>query len=321
MTYRNEKKSPLASLKAVAVLTTAALLLASCGGKAKEVRFERFERLLFATAPEALADSLSAAAPRYDTPLLNLMPGNADYMAQLRDFVADPYMRGLYRLTDSIYSDLGWLERDLGRALARLPELDYRRFYTMVTGDADDYDNRVFCDRRTLVVSLDRYADPRALPQYMQRLCTRDELPVDCLTAMVRTYVALPEGELTLLDYMVAEGRTLYAVRQGMPKVADTLLLRYTGDQLRWMRHNEERVWSWILQSRLLYSTDVGQFHNLIDEAPQTNAFGQGSAPRTTAWLGLQIVDRYMDRTHTSLAELLAETDSRKILTQSAWRP
>jgi uncharacterized protein YjaZ len=71
----------------------------------------------------------------------------------------------------------------------------------------------------------------------------------------------------------------------------------------------------------MLYSTDLVSFHNLIDDAPKTNAFGDGSAPRTTSYIGWQIVRRYMKKSGTSMSSLLEETDSRKILTESGWRP
>ena len=71
----------------------------------------------------------------------------------------------------------------------------------------------------------------------------------------------------------------------------------------------------------LLYSTDIGQFHNIIDDAPHTNAFGQASAPRTTAYIGLQIVNRYMKKSGATMQQLFDNTDSRAILTASGWRP
>ena len=61
----------------------------------------------------------------------------------------------------------------------------------------------------------------------------------------------MPDGEITLLDYAIAEGKTLYFLEETMPGVDDTLRLRYTGEQLDWMRENTANVWGWLLQQKL----------------------------------------------------------------------
>ena len=64
----------------------------------------------------------------------------------------------------------------------------------------------------------------------------------------------------------------------------------------------------------------MASIHNFIDEAPKTNAF-RNSAPRTTDYLGLQIVRAYMKRSGASLDELFANTDSQAILQKSGFKP
>ena len=73
-----------------------------------------------------------------------------------------------------------------------------------------------------------------------------------------------------------------------------------------------------VLVSSMLWSA---QLRNFIDDAPKTNAFGEGSAPRTLHYIGWQIVKQYMKKSGRTVEELLGETDSQKILTQSGWRP
>ena len=62
------------------------------------------------------------------------------------------------------------------------------------------------------------------------------------------------------------------------------------------------------------------RFHNLIDDAPKTNAF-RDSSPRTTDYIGWQIVSRYMKNSGISMQQLLEEADAQKILSQSNYRP
>lgn len=296
------------------------------------VSFHRFERLLFTTDAANLRPTLAAHLTEYNSPLLNVAPDDERFMTMLGEFVADPVMRDIYRITDSLYPDLGWLEEELGTALARAnkicPAIAPQHFYTLVTGDLDDYGNRVFCNETDLAISLDHYAVGAmeryqyfGLPAYIVAMSKKEYIVVDCMAELIRGQVQLADGDPTLLDYMIAEGKTLYLLGECLPQTPDSLLLRYTQQQMRWIQDNESQVWAWLIQNKMLYSTDLKQFHNLIDEAPKTNAFGNDSAPRSTSYLGWQIVKQYMKKSGSSVIDLLAETDSRKILTQSAWRP
>ncbi|MCR4659057.1 MAG: hypothetical protein K5650_02040 [Bacteroidales bacterium] len=296
------------------------------------VHFERFEQLIFDTPTDQLGARLQTEQSRFSTTLLNIQPSDAQYMAMLSGFVTDPVVRDIYHTTDSLYHDLSDIEARVGSALNKatklMPTLDYRHFYTLVTADFDDYRNRVFCDDHSLAISIDKYALPYlerynhfGVPMYIVNLCTRDHIVADCMAAIARANIELPDADMTLLDYMVAEGKTLYFVSQAMPSTPDTIVARYTAEQMEWMIKNEHNVWAYFVQNQLLYSIDRSQFHNFIDDAPKTNAFGDGSAPRTAAYIGWQIVNQYMKRTHASMSELFAYTNSQSILQKSNYRP
>lgn len=301
-----------------------ALFICGCDSHKNDIRFIRFEQVLFNTPAPQLATTLAANSADYNTPLLNIDPSDSRYMAMLGDFVSDTAMRYIYHVTDSLYHDLGWLEHELGNALQRAGWPQYDRFYTLVTGDFEDYQRRVFCSDHELAISLDHYAIGSiggGVPSYIERLSRPQYMAADCMAAIARAHIAMPDADLTLLDYAIAEGKVLYFLEQAMPHTPDTIRLRYTKAQLQWMENNTEQVWAWIIQNNVLYSSDLGQFHNLIDEAPKTNAFGEGSAPRTPAYIGWQIVRRYMKKSGDSMQQLFEQTDSRHILTTSAWRP
>ena len=96
--------------------------------------------------------------------------------------------------------------------------------------------------------------------------------------------------------------------------------MRYSEEQMEWMRRNESNVWAYFIQNNLLYEKDFSRYHNFVDEAPKTNAF-KDSAPRTPQYIGWQIVRKYMERTKCSMKELFANTDSQAILQASQYKP
>ena len=249
------------------------LCAASCGEKAAPVKIHRFEQFLFANEGNA-AD--------FNTPLLNYNPVDPAFMAALNDFRDDPMVRRLYAVTDSLYHDLSWLEQDLGDAMARAhelcPEVSYSYFYTLVTADLGNYPNRIFSNLTDMAISIDNYAlghveelQRFGIPSYITRLCRREYIAADVMAAAARNHIELPEGDMTFLDYAIAEGKTLYFLDQVLPSTPDTIKLRYSQAQLDWMTENAENVWGWLIQNKVLFSNDMTQLNNLVDDAPKTN--------------------------------------------------
>ena len=318
---------------AVCLCIVAVLLGLSGCQHAEEVHFHRFEQLLFNTPTDQLQAELKAHQEEYNTELILLYPDEPEFMQMTQEFVEDPVMRDVYRITDSLYHDLSDVERQLGRALGRayklypkMPHVEH--FYTMITGDFDSYQWRIFSNCSDLCIGLDHYslgAMERyhyfGMPNYIVRTLSREYIVPDCIYTLARLYVEVPDGEKTLLDHAIADGKKLYFMEKVLPGIADTLLLRYSKEQLDWMQHNTEQVWSYLIQNRMLYSTDQRLYNNFLGDAPHTNAFGNGSAPRTVCYIGWQIVHAYMKKSGATMEQLFDEPDSQKILTISAWRP
>jgi hypothetical protein len=191
-----------------------------------------------------------------------------------------------------------------------------------------DYDMRVGCNSHELVISLDQYILPYTekfnyfnSPLFLVQQSRRQYLVTDCMEAIGRQHIAIPQDkEMSLLDYMVAEGKAIYFAEQTLPDTPDSIFMRYSKPQMEWMQKNETNVWSYLLQKKVLYDNDYMRFHNLIDDAPKTNAF-RDSSPRTPYYIGWKIVSRYVENTGVSMDELFEETDAQKILSKSNYRP
>lgn len=315
-------------------LTVLALVatMSACRHTSDEaVQLHRFEKVLFDTPVEQLQGKLLSVGSEYGTELLNIRPENPEYMQMLAGFVQDPTMREVYRLVDSVFGDMQEESVALGKALAKAQELSptlrYDKVFTFISG-MFDYDMRVGCNSHELVISLDQYVLPYTQkfnyfnsPLFLVQQSRPQYLVADCMEAIGRQHIAIPqEGEMTLLDYMVAEGKAIYFAQQTMPDTPDSILMRYSKVQMEWMKKNESNVWSYLLQNKVLYDIDYMRFHNLIDDAPKTNAF-RDSSPRTPYYIGWKIVSQYVSNTGASLDELFEETDSQKILSQSNYRP
>ncbi|MBO7490192.1 MAG: hypothetical protein J6T88_07950 [Bacteroidales bacterium] len=314
------------------------LVLAGCKGKDRrhnegDISIKRFEQILFETPTNKLPDALIAFTTEFKSPLLNIYPDNPQYMAQLNDFIADSTVRDIYRITNGKFENLYWLESELTEALNKAQslddEIDYKWFATFISGDFD-YTQRIIAPRETksVLVHIDQYAlggmekyDYFWTPMYIVELSDSVYLASDIMAEIARQFTAMPdEDNVTMLDLMIAEGKVLYFLDQVMPKKEDRLKIRYTEEQMNWMKANESNVWAYFIKNNLLYEKDYSRYHNFVDEAPKTNAF-KDSAPRTTHYIGWQIVRSYMAATKCSMKELFENTDSQNILQVSKYKP
>ena len=306
---------------------------------AEAVQLHRLEKVLFETPVEQLQGRLLEVRAEYGTELLSLHPDDDGFMQMLTGFVSDPTMQQVYHLVDSVLGDMKPQAEQLGAALERVakacPTLHYDKVYTYVSG-LFDYNMRVGCNGHEIVISVDQYVLPYTerygyfgSPMFLVLQSRPEYMVADCMTAIAREHIAIPPEQdrvtgqthnMSLLDYMVAEGKAIYFAQQVLPDTPDSILMRYTTSQTEWMKAHEEHVWSYLLQNKLLYETDYMRFHNLIDDAPKTNAF-RDSSPRTTDYIGWQIVSRYMSNSGSTMQQLFDETDSQKILNESNYRP
>ena len=323
----------IAGLTLLVLASVVALTVSGCRRNASQgvVHIARFEQMLIDTPDEVLKDSLVAFANRYPTPLLRIYPDDEQFMAMVMDYRADSVAHMVSDTVQRYMGDLSWIERDLYEALAHAYKLDTNItcnvFVTYISNAG--YSNRVAADRdsRSLTISIDEYVTQHMQPYgyfgeplYIVRLCDPVHIAPDCMAALVRQHILLPDAEMTLLDYIVAEGKVQYFLHKVFPRTADSTLFRYTDSQIEWMEANEANVWGYFVQKKMLYSHDYGRLRNFVEDAPKTNAF-QESAPRTVEYIGYQMIKRYVKKSGVSFHQLLEETDAQKILYESGYRP
>lgn len=313
-------------------------VLVGCKGKdgkhnEGDITIKRFEQVMFETPTDKLPDALRAFSNEFKSPLLNIYPDNMQYMAQLYDFIADSTVRDIYRITNGKYANLYWLESELTDALKKAreinDEIEYNWFSTFISCNFD-YTQRIIAPRETksVLINIDQYAlgemekyNYFLTPMYIVEMSDSAYLASDIMAEIARQYTAMPdEDNVTMLDLMIAEGKVLYFLDQVMPKKDDCVKIRYSKEQMDWVKAHESNVWAYFIQNNLLYEKDFSRYHNFIDEAPKTNAF-KDSAPRTTHYIGWQIVRKYMENSKSTIKELFENTDSQNILQVSKYKP
>ena len=327
-----KRKSLLVITIAISVFCAVFTACDKSSSNSGNISIKRYEKLLFETPAENLPEVLRQNEYEYRY-LLNEDLNNPMYMRQIVDFASDPLMKQVFETSQKHYADLAWLENDLQKPIQKtqelFPNLCIKYFYTLITGSFD-YNMRVISVDSFLAIDICQYAIADMsfagcfqYPQYLINLLDSSFILSDCMYAIgLNAFMSQNQNlELnTLLDYMVFRGKILYFMNEVLPDVSLEKNLRYTSDQLAWANENEGNVWGYIVQNQLLYSTDNDKLRDFVDDAPKTPQFNN-SAPRLADFLGMKIIEKYVEKTDCSMQELFAENNSQKILSTSGYKP
>jgi len=180
-------------------------------------------------------------------------------------------------------------------------------------------------------IGLDKYLgeqnfhlyDKVGFSMYQKRRMIKEMIPVDIIRSMIESdYPINKEVSSKLLNNMVYEGKIQYCLNCLLPNTADTLKWRYTTKQLSWAKKHESKVWNYIAERKILFSTDKNEIRKFVGDGPYTSIFTDVSAPRVGAFIGFRIVEDFMNKNNKiTLKELMLEKDARKILSAAKYNP
>ena len=250
---------------------------------------------------------------------------------RIYNFLNDPNVRELYDITIQKYPDVDFLEKELNDAfeiyLQAYPGKKMPRVFTYVSGL--DVENPVYFFDTAMAIGLDLFLgkDVEAyvkagIPKYKFNNFTADHIMPLCMTAVADNIIRFDQNRNTLLDQMIIAGKELYFLDITLPGVNDEFKIGYTPEQMQWCRDNESNIWAFIIERELLFSSDSQGITKLITDAPYTSGFDVKSPGRLGAYMGWQIVRAYMDEAgNIPLRQLMDETDARKILKESQFKP
>ncbi|MFN8282255.1 MAG: hypothetical protein U0U67_03525 [Chitinophagales bacterium] len=304
-----------------------------------DVKIVRFEKDLFECNPNNMANELAALAKKYPMfyPVFYnsvlVIPAVGDSVLQLevmKDFVAKPAMKGLYDTVQSKFADLQFLKDDLKICFANyksyFPKNPIPEIYTCIS----EFSYSVFTISDSIIgLSLDKYLGanymyyPSVFEQTSYMIPTFDKkyMAIDVANALASNVIAVPGDKSTLLDKMLTEGKILFFIQSVLPNKKDFDIIKYTEKQYKWCEANELQIWTYFLNQNRLYDTKFEQF-KYVKDGPSTYGMPKESPGRAGAWLGWQIIRKYMqENPNTTLKQLIDEKDGQKILTASKYKP
>lgn len=176
------------------------------------------------------------------------------------------------------------------------------------------YASSAFCTEKEIGIGLERYLGKetdviRELPsdqfyEWMKEGLDQRFMSRDALCAWIMThYVGEVEGNLA--EHMIQWGKILYLTEAAFPDEKESMVLRYTDDELKWATDQEYEIWKYLVQDKLLFKIDERIRINLLNDAPFTVGLPEKGPDRLGQFMGWRMVHKYMQIKRITVEELI----------------
>jgi hypothetical protein len=197
--------------------------------------------------------------------------------------------------------------------------------YTCISG----FNQSVVIYEKLIGVSLDKYMgvgspfyEQLGLPAYKRKNMYPGKMVSDMMQGWADAEWPKSDNDNSLLGNMIQQGKVLYFMDAMLPDLNDTLKIGFSKKQFGFCRENEAKMWTYLAEHKMLFTTDRMSIKRFIDDGPYTAAFSEESPARTGVWLGWQIVRSYMKQNKdVKLSDLMSNTNYQSILNQSGYQP
>ena len=303
-----------------------------------EIEILRLEKDLFSVDPASLRTMEDSLRSKYDN-FLQLFAyvidaGNLNDSTgfnRLIDFATDRLNYEVYESVISKYPDLSYYVKEFEKAWGNyryyFPDSVIPRMYTFISG----FNSSVIVGDSILATGLDRYlgAEHRfyrelGIYNYLTLKMVPEKIVPDAIYAWAKAGWpdSSSESSADLLSAMLYEGKLQYFTKCILFEYPDSILFGFTSDQMRFCDNNEYRMWEYLIEHDMLFSTDMMLIRKLTGEAPFTTYFTAESPGRASVWLGFRIIESYTrNNPDVELSQLMIDNNYRKILEEAKYNP
>lgn len=303
------------------------------------IGISRLEMDLFSINPEDVIASIPGLKEKYGDFLqlfsYVIKAGDIDdpeFGEYLLNFCTDRQNNEVYDYTMKVFPDMEKIESGLEEAfrhyLYYFPGRDVPAVYTCITG----FNYSIIASDSVLGISLDRYlgADCEYYSQlgiysYISARMTPENVVPDCMYGWADSewfYDSIEYKNDNVAARIIHEGKLKYFEKCMLPSAPDEIIFGFTPDQMKFCRNNELKMWQYLIEHDLLFTTDQFEITKLTGEAPFTAYFTKESPGRAAVWIGFRIIESFMMRNpDTKMEDLMKDTDIQGILDRARYSP
>lgn len=345
-------------MKRLSIILVVGYILSGCSGNDEDFRelpdisdiqltvsAERLEEeMQQLQSPEALAvwmnerpvvRDLMWGRGNYVNPVTG-QPDSSLFMGSIWEAIQHPtFTDTLLVETRQAFGDLADLEDQLTLAFRRLkaydPNFTVPKVQTLVTGFTRD----LYVSDTLWIVSLDCFIGPKAsyrptgpgyqgLPYYLLRRYQKEYILPMLLKSYALKYITPDQtpNAGSLLSEMIGFGKTYEFTKSVLPELADSLILRYSEEELLATVENEGYIWRHFIENEALFNKNQLENRAYLEEAPNVPAIGQKCPGRIGRYMGWQVLEAFRrERPDMALMDLLQLSSAQAILETSRYKP
>ncbi len=324
-------------------------LSASCGSDPLDVdtssvtidpiKVQRLDEDFFKLDTSKLVTGISDIRKKYgiitDCFLNNVIcyasPDSATCYYTLASFLTDHTITGAWESCNTEFADgFTFLETDITTAYtyfsAHFPERKLPKgVFMMVSGFNYNY---ISCEGY-YAIGMDWFLGSDNIyyqglnwPMYQRRKMEPEYMSCGFVRSWMLNEFPFNSEKNDVINRIVYEGKIMYLQKALLRETSDTIITGYSQAQLDWCEVNEAEMWAKMIEDNTVYSENEEDLNHLTVDAPFTPGFPKESPGRAGVWLGMRIVESYMERfPETTLQELMDMNDGQLLLTQSKYKP
>ena len=204
-------------------------------------------------------------------------------------------------------------------------DFEFPKVITLITNL--DYQSKVIYADSLMFVSLDMYLGQdeqyyNEFPKYLSRNFKKEQMPVDVAKEIAARFVPLSRNR-PFINTLIEEGKKMYLTDLYLPELSDDGKMGYRPEDAQWLKTNEEEIWKYFIENKLLYSTEKDLYARFIDAAPFSKFYidiDKESPGSVGIWLGWQIVRSFMKNNDVALQKML-QMPADEIFNNSKYKP
>lgn len=284
------------------------------------VEVDRFEQKFY----KATEESLPSLKRKYPYLFPEETPDSI-WMAKIKD----PDELYLVAKVDSVFPNFNAEEQELGKLFKNVkyyfPNFREPKVISLIT--KVDYESRVIYADSLLLFAIDMYLGSKDevysdFPEYLSQNFKKERLTVDFAEAISNS-IFRKQNKRQFIDVIVQEGKLLYLLELFNSWKDDYLIMGYTQEEMEWAKANEEEIWKYFIENKLLYQNDPDLRNRFVNNAPFSKFYldiDKESPGKIGSWIGWQIVRSYMQNNNVPLRELLRKNEA-EIFKNSKYKP
>ncbi len=273
----------------------------------------------------------------YETPVENFQQLKAKYPYFFPQGVADtvwtnkmqnPLYRELYQEVQNKFSNINPLKDELTALFQHVkyyfPNMKTPRVNTLIS--EMDYENKAIYTDSLVIISLDMYLGKEhkfyEFPDYLKQTFEPSQITQD-LVQDLYARKAKPTTDRAFIAQMVQQGKCQYLKELLIPESTEAEIMGYTPEQVQWCKANEEYMWRFFIENKMLYESDMTLSRRFINPGPFSKFYTEidsQSPGKVGVWFGWKIVQSFMKNNDMPLQEML-DMDEKELFLRSKYKP